>query len=252
VDLPVETWQATGVTTTGCGDNRMSLTTSLDGLTPGSPVTGRVVVRSGGRVYENSAGEYDKNTSGPTPLEDLFNYGPVSKPGTWPIPADQPLRVELSIEHPLGTTVSSWTLSLDSCNNGKILYNGPTEADQDGDNVPASDDQCPTVDGTGFANGCPLYDRALTISYHKSRFQGRLGTTDPGRALRADTPVSVWQVRNGSDKLVGKDVNSPKGNYELARHAKAGRYYATTPALLVPNVGASLKETSDTVRIHGH
>ena len=92
---------------------------------------------------------------------------------------------------------SSWSLSVDSCNQAKVLYNGLTANDRDEDNVPIPTDRCPAVDGNGFANGCPLYDRALTIAYKKraGRFVGRLGATDPGHRLRRGMPVTVWRVQ---------------------------------------------------------
>lgn len=243
------TWQATSVVTNGCAHRDIRIASSLHGLTPDSSVIGHSVVRSAGLVYQNAAFETDRNGSVDIWLGGFFNYGPVAKRGTWPIPADQPLRLELSIEHPKGTTLSSWTLSLDSCNHGDILYNGPAEEDTDHDNVPATEDRCPSVDGTGFANGCPLYGRALTVSYHSDRFEGRLATTDPGRELRKDLPVSVWQVRTGSDRLVGKDVTDSNGAYTLAGHVNPGLYYANTPDTLVPTVGAVLAETSERVRV---
>ena len=120
--------------------------------------------------------------------------------------------------------MDSWTLSVASCNQGRVLYSGPTADDKDEDNVPVPADRCPTVEGLGFKNGCPLYERALTLAYekHPTRFVGRLGTTDPGRELRSNMPVTVWRVRSGTDQQIGKDVTGTDGTYTVAEHAKTG------------------------------
>ena len=246
------TAQVLSVTGPGCASGVLLMRVRFAGIDPAAPVIVHTIVRGGGLVYMDDS--VPLQTNAPDTLWRLFesfNYGDVPNRGTWPISENLPVRVELRMERPKGTVLSSWSLSVDSCNQAKILYNGLTANDRDEDNVPIPTDRCPGVDGNGFANGCPLYDRALTISYKKraGRFVGRLGATDPGHRLRRGMPVTVWRVRPGPDRRVGKDLTNAFGRYSVAKRVKPGRYYATAPGILVPRVGAVLNETSQRVRV---
>ena len=246
------TAQVLSVTGPGCASGVLLMRVRFAGIDPAAPVIVHTIVRGGGLVYMDDS--VPLQTNAPDTLWRLFesfNYGDVPNRGTWPISENLPVRVELRMERPKGTVLSSWSLSVDSCNQAKILYNGLTANDRDEDNVPIPTDRCPGVDGNGFANGCPLYDRALTISYKKraGRFVGRLGATDPGHRLRRGMPVTVWRVRPGPDRRVGKDLTNAFGRYSVAKRVKPGRYYATAPGILIPRVGAVLNETSQRVRV---
>lgn len=244
--------QVLSVAGPGCASGVFLMRVKLDGIDPAAPVAVHTIVRSGGLVYMDESVPLQTNLADTLwRLFDNFNYGDVPNRGTWPISENVPVRVEMRMERPKGTVLDSWSLSVDSCNQAKILYNGLTANDKDEDNVSIPTDRCPAVDGQGFANGCPLYDRALTIRYKKrvARFVGRLGTTDPGHRLRRNMPVTVWRVRPGPDQRIGKDLTSAYGRYAIARHAKPGRYYATAPGVLIPRVGAVLNETSQKVRV---
>jgi hypothetical protein len=246
------TARITSVAGSGCASGVFLMRVRFDGVDPAAPVVVHTIVRAGGLVYMDDGVPLPTNAAETLwRLLDSFNYGDVPNRGTWPIPETLPVRVEMRMERPKGTVLDSWSLSLDSCNQAKVLYNGLTANDKDEDNVPIPTDRCPAVEGNGFANGCPLYDRALTISYKKraGRFVGRLGATDPGHRLRRGMPVTVWRARPGPDRRIGKDLTGAYGRYAVARRAKPGRYYATAPGILVPRVGAVLSETSQTVRV---
>jgi hypothetical protein len=224
----------------------------FDGIDPAAPVAVHTIVRSGGLVYMDESVPLQVNLPDTLwRLFDSFNYGDVPNRGTWPISQNQPVRVEMRMERPKGTVLDSWSLSVDSCNQAKVLYNGLTSNDRDEDNVPIPTDRCPAVDGQGFSNGCPLYDRALTIAYKKraGRFVGRLGTTDPRHRLRSNMPVTIWRARPGPDRRIGKDLTGSRGRYAVAKRVRPGRYYATAPGILIPTVGAVLNETSQRVRV---
>jgi hypothetical protein len=244
--------QVLSVAGPGCASGGFVMRVRFDGIDPAAPVVVHTIVRGGGLVYMDDSVTLQTNAPDTLwRLFDSFNYGDVPNRGTWPISDNLPVRVEMRMEQPKGTVLNSWSLSVDSCNQAKILYNGLTANDRDEDNVPVPTDRCPAVDGNGFANGCPLYDRALTITYKKraGRFVGRLGATDPGHRLRRGMPVTVWRARPGPDRRVGKDLTNAYGRYVVARHVKPGRYYATAPGILLPRVGAVLNETSQKVRV---
>ena len=241
--------QVLSVAGPGCASGVFLMRVRFD---PAAPVVVHTIVRGGGLVYMDDSVPLQTNAPDTLwRLFDSFNYGDVPNRGTWPISENLPVRVEMRMERPKGTVLSSWSLSVDSCNQAKILYNGLTANDRDEDNVPIPTDRCPVVDGNGFANGCPLYDRALTITYKKraGRFVGRLGATDPGHRLRRGMPVTVWRVRPGPDRRIGKDLTNAYGRYAVTKRAKPGRYYATAPGILIPRVGAVLNETSQRVRV---
>jgi hypothetical protein len=224
----------------------------LAGMDPAAPAVVHTIVRGGGLVYMDDS--VTVQTNAPDTLWRLFesfNYGSVPNRGSWPIPDNLPVRVEMRMERPKGLVLDSWSLSVDSCNQAMVLYNGLTANDRDEDNVPIPTDRCPALNGVGFSNGCPLYDRALTIAYKKrgGRFVGRLGTTDPHHRLRRGMPVTVWRARPGRDRRIGKDLTNAFGRYVVSKRVRPGRYYATAPGVLLPRVGAVLGETSQRVRV---
>ena len=55
-----------------------------------------------------------------------FTYGPVPNPGTSPMPSGQQMRLDFTLARPVGTTLYAWTLVVDGCDTGNILFNGPT------------------------------------------------------------------------------------------------------------------------------
>ena len=180
-------------------------------------------------------------------LYSNFSYGAVATPGTYPIPAGQEMTVELDLERPKGTVLSSWRLVAASCDSATLLYNGPTAADLDHDFVATPTDMCPSI--TSFtANGCPLRDRVVTLRarYGPRRVVGKLyaaGHPD----LDAGRTVQIWKKRPGPDKLVATRTTNSLGMFKAK--VDKGRYYATSPDFIAPVSGQALADVSNHVRV---
>jgi hypothetical protein len=244
-----ETWKVVSINNTGCGTSQNQFTVEWAGLGAGA-YSNHTVVRSGGLVYMNEDVGTQPNGQESWSLYSSFTYGAVPNPGTWPLPDDQRVWVDFRLEQPKGTVIYSWTVVFESCNSGTVLYNGPTAADKDHDFIPTPQDRCPTLREPDRANGCPLVDRTLSIAYVKSasKFIGFL--TAPGhRKLQSHLTVTVFKVRPGADKKIGKDVTNRRGKYVVHKDAQRGRYYAKTPAILIPKAGQAKAETSPKVRV---
>jgi hypothetical protein len=61
--------------------------------------------------------------------------------------------------------------------------------------------------------------------------------------------VTIWKVRSGVDKRVGTATSRSDGLYKLARAKRAGRYYATSPRVVVTDVAECPAVQSTTFRI---
>ena len=122
-----QSFQVVSVNTLGCASGEFGMTVLRSGLDGGS-YTVRTVVNGGGLVYMNENASISINGNSGWNLFNNFTYGPVANPGTWPIPANTPLRIDFTLERPLGTVLHAWTLSVDGCNTGNISFNGPTSA----------------------------------------------------------------------------------------------------------------------------
>jgi len=120
-----ETFEVISIDNLGCasGDFEMTIEkTNLDG----ADYTIHTVVNSGGLIYMNEDASVSDNGFESWRLFDLFNYGAVANPGTWPIPAGQELVIDFTVERPKGTVLYAWTLIVDGCDTGNISYNGLT------------------------------------------------------------------------------------------------------------------------------
>lgn len=122
-----QTFRVLSVDTLGCASGQFGMTVERAGL-DGGAYTVRTVVNGGGLTYMNESASVSINGTSGWNLFDNFTYGPVSNPGTWPIPAGTPLRIDFTLERPVGTVLYAWTLAVDGCNTGAITYNGLTSA----------------------------------------------------------------------------------------------------------------------------
>lgn len=118
--------------------------------------------------------------------------------------------------------------------------------DFDADGVEDHRDSCLGVDAH-TATGCPLTARALTAKYRLGKFKGALSSPVVGCA--AHRSVTVWKVRSGADRQVGTATSRADGSYRLKRAKKLGRYYATSPRVVVTGVAECPAVTSRTFRI---
>jgi hypothetical protein len=121
-----ETFQVLSVNTLGCNSGNFGMTVERANLDGGS-YTVHTVVTVDALIYMNEAASISINGLSGWNVFNNFTYGPVPNPGTYPIPAGQEMRLDFFLERPIGTYLYAWTLIVDGCDTGNILYNGPTE-----------------------------------------------------------------------------------------------------------------------------
>ena len=96
----------------------------------GAPYTMRTVATVDGLVYHERGGRHldqrprrlDALQSNISPTAAIFGGDVVE------IAPNKQLRVDLTLERPMGTVLYAWTLVVDGCNTGQIRYNGLTSA----------------------------------------------------------------------------------------------------------------------------
>jgi len=132
-------------------------------------------------------------------------------------------------------TLDSWavTLTYASC-----------DPDHDGIDVPP--DACPAIAGVA-PSGCPLATGSLTAKYRHGKFKGTLSSSNA--ACKGSRAVTIFKVRAGADKRVGMATTASDGTYKLKRAKHAGKYYATTPRVVVANAADCSAAQSATFRV---
>jgi hypothetical protein len=246
-----ETFKALSVTAHGCNSGDFVMTVERANLDGGASYTVHTVAAAGGLVYMNEAASISVNGESNWSLFNNFTYAPVSNPGTWPIPNDKRLRVDFTLERPKGGPVLyRWTLVVDGCNTGNVLYNAKTSDDFDRDLVPVPKDKCPKL-AAKKPNGCPLRTRKLSIAYAggAGEFFGRLSAKRHPKLARRRT-VTIWRVRPGPDKRIGKAKTTKRGRYRLAFDASEGVFYAVSKAIVVRTEGQAARTVSRKLRLH--
>lgn len=242
-----EDWSVTSIKATGCQEFAWKLGVNRAGF-DGGYYTWHVQVISDGKTYMNE-GFVEASFNGDTDwtLYSTFSYDAVQEPGAFPIPAGKPMKVVLTAERPIGTPVSSWTLVVASCDSATVLYNGPTAADLDEDNLAHPADACPTL-RSFRANGCPLRERTLTLRarYGPKRVTGRLDAVGHP-SLDAGRTVTIWKARPGPDVKVTTRTTDPEGRFKA--RVRKGRYYAVAAGLVVPTAGQVTAIRSTTLRV---
>jgi hypothetical protein len=118
-----ETFQVLTVNTTGCNSGGFSMTVERANLDGGSYIV-RTLVTVGALVYMNEQASISFNGTSGWNVFDNFTYGPVPNQGTYPIPVDEQMRLDFTLERPKGSVLYRWTLVVDGCNTGNILFNG--------------------------------------------------------------------------------------------------------------------------------
>lgn len=162
------------------------------------------------------------------PTQSLNAYDGSAASGTWTLTASS-----LSLS---SGTIDSWSVV--------ITYAGT--CNYDGDAVEDHSDACIGLAGA-TASGCPLASRSLTARYRHGRFRGVLSSTV--RACRAAKSVTIWKVRRGPDRKIGTKTTASDGTYKLRRARHRGRYYATSPRVVVRGVAECPAVRSRTFRI---
>jgi hypothetical protein len=120
-----ESFQVISVNTTGCNSGNFGMTVQRANL-DGGTYTVRTVVTVGGLIYMNENATISINGLSGWSVFNNFSYGPVPNPGTYPIPSGQQMRLDFTLERPVGSILFAWTLIVDGCDTGNIIYNGLT------------------------------------------------------------------------------------------------------------------------------
>ena len=98
---------------------------------------------------------------------------------------------------------------------------------------PMSLDEMTDLDNAVLATPAAI-QRQLSLDYRRRRhlFKGTLFSADP--ACRGGTVagqvierVSIWRVRKGPDRRIGRSVANATGNFKLSKDAARGKYYAS-------------------------
>ena len=94
-----ESVQVLTVDHASCADTEYALGIAIDIAEGGDPYVLRTLVTIGGLVYANAenAITIDEPVTGWN-LFNVFNYGAVANPGTWPMPSGQQMRVDFTLE----------------------------------------------------------------------------------------------------------------------------------------------------------
>lgn len=244
-----ETFRVLAVQTPGCATGNFAMLVERANLDGGPSYTVHTVVTVAGKIYMNESASISSNGQTGWNLFNNFTYGPVPNPGVWPMPQDSQVRINFTLERPVGTVLWDWTTVVDACNTGTMLYNGRTSADVDQDMVTTVSDKCPSIYGDA-ANGCPDFSRTLGLKYvaKAKKFKGKLKAVG-APPLRSGQTVSVWKVQPGPDKMLGQVTTTATGGYTLTKKGKPGKYYATVDAALLPATGQSAAASSPKIKV---
>lgn len=118
--------------------------------------------------------------------------------------------------------------------------------DFDVDGVEDHRDGCRGI-AASTPSGCPATTRKLTATYSSGAFRGRMSS--PVAACKAARSVTIWKSISGPDRLIGRATTRSDGTYRLAKAKKAGRYYAKSAAVVIPNTAACPAVTSPSFRV---
>jgi subtilisin-like proprotein convertase family protein len=118
--------------------------------------------------------------------------------------------------------------------------------DFDSDGVEDHVDQCPDV-AAHTATGCPLTSRSVSATYKNGKFRGALSSPVAGCA--SGRAVTIWKMRRGPDRNIGTAMTGADGTYKLRRAKHAGKYYATSPQVVVAGVAECPAAQSPMFRI---
>lgn len=205
---------------------------------------------SGGKVYHQ---EHHLLTGSTDQTRNWHSYGtwdastPAEQRGTWPLPAGQHLRYDLSLTDSAGAVLDTWTTTVDSCDSGVILYNGPGESDADDDLVSTKYDLCPQAAAPATKDGCPVVRRTLSLTHASDRLPGRLTASHP--ALHRKRTVMLYRVGRGADQVVATTVTDTSGRFSFSARRLRGDLYASTAQAIEPTIGRAPVASSRTIRL---
>jgi hypothetical protein len=125
----VELFEVISVDAVGCNSGQVAMTVRRSNLDGGTYIV-RTRIQVGTQLFMNEQASIRVNgTSGWNVLNN-FTYGIVPNRGADPIDPNDTMRLDFTVERPKGIVLSSWTLIVDGCDTGVILYNaGPILVD---------------------------------------------------------------------------------------------------------------------------
>lgn len=231
-----ETFKVISVNTVGCASGNFQMNVERANLDGGAYIV-RTVVTVDGLIYMNEQAGASTNGTLIWGVFDSVTYGPVPNKGTYPIPPNRPMRLDFTLERPKGTVLHAWTLIVDGCNTGNILFSGQTDMSvvvdvaggpfAPGATVPITVD----VANTGYVNA-PNASVVVTLPPHFAAGISDLTVTGPGPAVYMCSLDVTGRV------LTCTVANHPAG--ATARLTFAGR---TGPD--VPAAGAQIAVRAD-------
>jgi uncharacterized delta-60 repeat protein len=129
-------------------------------------------------------------------------------------------------------------------------------ADSDADGVPDASDLCPNVFAPDTTDGCPLYDRTLTLDIVKRHRYAYLKATLEGRLKECldETHVEIYRVRRGRTKTIRAAWIRQAGTgkrrlYEARVRKLRARFHAAAEEQVVSTVGRCSAATSNVIRL---
>lgn len=124
----VESVAIVTVAGTGCDNDQFHVTVSRASLDGGDPYFVHFVASVGGLVYTNQAVSVTTDGSSDYYIYTNFTGGPVDNAGTFPMPAGQPIQIDVGLERPFGKIIATQRMTVDGCGTGSVFTNGPTPA----------------------------------------------------------------------------------------------------------------------------
>ena len=118
---PVEKFEVVSVDAAGCSSGDFEMTVRPSNLDADLYIV-RTRVQVGSQLYMNEHGLILGNGPQPWSVFNVFDYGIVPNRGAYPIDSGGAMRLDFTLERPKGRVLSSWTLVVDGCDRGGILY----------------------------------------------------------------------------------------------------------------------------------
>lgn len=119
-----ETLQAIDVNGTGCDNDQFNLDVVGSNLDNG-PYTMRSVAAVAGLVYMNTLQSWVSDDERLEYVYGSFSYGSVPNLGTFPMPNNQPVQIDLTLERPAGVVIYAWRVVVNNCVDGAVTFSGP-------------------------------------------------------------------------------------------------------------------------------
>ena len=118
----VEKFEVLSVNTVGCNAGQFGLMVRRSNLDGGLYIV-RTRVQVGALLYMNEHASISANGDSGWSVFNNFTYGIVPNRGVYPINPNGAMRFDFWLERPKGVVLSTWTLVVDGCDTGAILYN---------------------------------------------------------------------------------------------------------------------------------